>query len=65
MATVTMDKVNKVYGNGFHAIIDMEMDLGGSGGAPGQRRVPECRALRAPGTRCDRAAGRRGRPSAP
>jgi multiple sugar transport system ATP-binding protein len=27
MATVTMDKVNKVYENGFHAVKDMDMDV--------------------------------------
>ena len=27
MATVTMDKVNKVYENGFHAVKDMDMEV--------------------------------------
>ena len=28
MATVSMGKVNKVYENGFHAVKDMDMDVG-------------------------------------
>ena len=27
MATVSMDKVNKVYENGFHAVKDMDMEV--------------------------------------
>ena len=28
MATVDMDKVNKVYENGFHAVKDLSLDVG-------------------------------------
>jgi len=28
MATVTLDHVNKVYSNGFHAVHDLSMDIG-------------------------------------
>jgi len=28
MATVDMDKVNKVYQNGFHAVKDLSLDVG-------------------------------------
>ncbi len=29
MATVSMEKVNKVYENGFHAVKDMDLTVGG------------------------------------
>ena len=28
MATVSMEKLNKVYENGFHAVKDMTLDIG-------------------------------------
>ena len=27
MATVTLDKINKVYPNGFHAIHDLDLEI--------------------------------------